>query len=33
MVSVCVLTYNHERFIRTCLDSILEQEVDFGSNC
>ena len=29
LVSVCVMTYNHERFIGKCLDSILEQETDF----
>ncbi len=28
-VSVCVITYNHERFLRECLDSIFQQEVDF----
>ncbi|MDW5562348.1 MAG: glycosyltransferase [Methanomassiliicoccus sp.] len=29
MVSVCVIAYNHERYIRQCLDGILMQEVDF----
>ncbi|WLD93013.1 glycosyltransferase [Alkalihalobacillus sp. AL-G] len=28
-VSVCVLTYNHEKYIKEALDSILEQDVDF----
>lgn len=28
-VSVCVVAYNHERYIRQCLQSILSQEVDF----
>lgn len=28
-VSVCVITYNHERFLRECLVSIFSQEVDF----
>jgi len=28
-VSVCVLAYNHENYIRQCLQSIVEQEVDF----
>lgn len=28
-VSVCLITYNHEDFIRTCLDSILSQITNF----
>jgi glycosyltransferase involved in cell wall biosynthesis len=28
-VSVCVITYNHEKHIHQCLQSILDQEVDF----
>jgi glycosyltransferase involved in cell wall biosynthesis len=29
MVSIAMITYNHERFLRQSLDSILEQEVNF----
>lgn len=29
LVSVCVITYNHEEYIRQCLDSILMQNVNF----
>ena len=29
MVSVCVLSYNHENYIRQCLDGIMMQEVSF----
>ena len=29
LVSICVITYNQDRFIRECLDSILSQQVDF----
>ncbi len=28
-MSVCVITHNHERFLRDCLDSIFSQAVDF----
>ena len=30
LVSVCVITYNQEQFIRQCLDSILMQKVNFN---
>ncbi len=29
LVSVCVITYNQDKFIRKCLDSILMQDIDF----
>jgi glycosyltransferase involved in cell wall biosynthesis len=29
MVSVCLITYNHEKYIAAALDSILQQESDF----
>lgn len=29
IVSVCVTTYNHGKFIKQCLDSILEQQTNF----
>ena len=28
-LSVVVITYNHEKYIKKCLDSILEQNIDF----
>ena len=28
-VSVCVVTYNQEKYIRQCLQSIVDQETDF----
>ena len=28
-VSVCVITYNHERFIEPCLRSVLDQQAPF----
>lgn len=30
MVSICIITYNHEKTIKQCLDSILSQEFDFN---
>lgn len=30
LVSIVVITYNHEKYIRKCLDSILIQNVDFA---
>ena len=29
LVSICVITYNHEKFLARALDSILSQEMDF----
>lgn len=29
-VSICIPTYNHENFVRNCLDSILEQKCNFN---
>lgn len=29
-VSVCVVTYNHEKYIAECLQSLVEQETDFS---
>lgn len=29
LVSILVITYNHEKYIRECLDSLLNQRVDF----
>lgn len=29
-LSVCVLAYNHEKYIKECIDSILSQEIDFS---
>ena len=39
MLSVCLVTYNHEKYIKECLDSILNQKVSFdveilvGNDC
>lgn len=39
VLSVCVVSYNHEKYIRQCMDSILSQETDFeievlvGNDC
>ena len=29
MVSVCMLAYNHEKYIRKALDSVLNQKTNF----
>ena len=28
-VSVCIVTYNQEKYIKQCVESILNQDVDF----
>lgn len=39
MLSVCVVSYNHEKYIKQCIDSILSQKVNFeieilvGNDC
>lgn len=39
MLSVCVVSYNHEKYIKQCMDSILSQKIDFemevlvGNDC
>ena len=39
VLSVCVVSYNHEKYIKECMDSILGQKVDFeveilvGNDC
>ncbi len=30
LVSACIITYNHEKFIRQCLDGALMQDVDYS---
>lgn len=30
LVSICILTYNHEKFVRKAIDSFLMQKVNFG---
>ena len=29
LVSVCIITYNHEHFIRQCLESVINQNINF----
>ncbi len=29
VVSICMITYNHEKYIAEALDSILMQDIDF----
>ena len=29
MLSVCVVSYNHEKYIEECLDHLLQQKTDF----
>lgn len=29
-LSICIVAYNHEKYIRTCLNSVLTQKVDFA---
>ena len=29
MLSICIVTYNHERYIEECIQSIFEQNMDF----
>ena len=39
ILSVCIVTYNHEKYIKQCIDSILQQKVEFpieiliGNDC
>ena len=30
ILSVCIVTYNHEKYIKQCIDSILQQKVEFS---